>query len=166
MKTDLRKEFNKFISKYGHEIIYIRRDTTLTCRCWNDKEKCGNPRCSICFGTGYKVEISVFKVRGRTLSSDEADFFKYDEFGSHTPSENVFFLGYNKNPKSEDIIVEVEWDGAKPVRIMSVNQIVLPDPKRAKEGRIEFWRAFVKNLSHDHKVFMNGIKSRGIRRSI
>ena len=50
---DLRKEAEGLIKEFSISILYIRNCKFVKCKCFDDINKCGDPNCKLCFGSGY-----------------------------------------------------------------------------------------------------------------
>jgi hypothetical protein len=164
---DLRAEFDKLVSEYGHDIIYIRRITGLHCRCWNEKEHSGNPHCTSCFGTGYVVKIETHKTRSKSTVAPVAlpMMLSYEETGNAVLPAYFFYMRYDSQPTIGDLVLDVEWNGDVPNQIIMPYEVSFPEPERGLEGRIEYWRVACKALYSNLSTYYEGMVRRNIRRA-
>jgi hypothetical protein len=164
---DLREEFYNIIAGWGHDIIYIRRILGLHCKCWNNKEQSGNPKCIKCFGTGFVVKVEIHKVRSKTntMPISTSGLLQYDEQGTFMEPSYVFFMRYDSMPSSGDIILDVGWNNDNIGMINFSYEISFPEPERGIGGRIEFWKVACRLISKDTTVYYKGLTARNIRRN-
>lgn len=142
---DIRKDLSNFLEKYGHYVIYIRRDMRYRCECYSERN--GGQAyfdCPKCFGTGYIVTIEKIKTR-RNISSVPESLVrsrKSYEPGQVAAKAYVYYMEHHVKPKEGDLILEVEWKNGVPMQILEKNMISVADPKQGIEGRVEFYEVY------------------------
>ncbi len=145
--VDIRKEIKKTLEKYGHDIVYVRRDKRFRCECF--VERSGEPKadCSICFGTGYIVKLEKRKTRRKISSVPETliGLNRLQQAGSVIPKAYVYYLQHTDTPEEDDLILEVIWDKKGiPRHIKDKYRISAVDPQLGEEGRVEFFQVYCK----------------------
>jgi len=154
---DIRKEFNELMDEIAHLVIYrrFRRNNNgkrIRCVCFSDLTREGDKDtgCPYCNGEGYLYDeewahaYDVLATSGQ--KAKDPRFFL--EAGVLTKPYKTYYFKYNFNPVRNDVILEVNLDSdgvpVNPVQIVETHDIVLTDPVRGKNGRIEYWRCFVR----------------------
>lgn len=140
---DLRKRLKQVLQKYGHHVIYIRRDTRFHCHCY--VERSGEPTadCPNCFGTGYEVSAERILVRRSIASIPEtlAGANSINQAGRFSPKSYTYYFEHNFHPKESDLILEVVWDVNNIPRQVKEKMLVsASDPQLGYKGRIEFYQ--------------------------
>lgn len=144
---DIRKDFAKVIEKYGHEIIYVRRDLRFTCSCY--VERSGGQRssfCKKCMNTGYVVSFEKRRVRRQSSSVPESlvRSRKIHDIGNVSSSAYIYYMDYKVKPKKGDLILEVEWKSGLPTQIHDRFEISMTDRMQGDNGRTEFYQVYSK----------------------
>jgi hypothetical protein len=163
MNTDLREKFDKLLNDYGNYIIYVRTNKNLHCKCWNPQQESSNPKCPICFGTGFVVKVEIRKARSRSASTPVSypNLMQHEEPAITDDPGYFFYMRWDSNPKTEDIIIDVSWNNGIPT-FTNAYEINFPEPLRGKGGRIEYWRLACRAKS-SREVYINGLKRYNIR---
>ncbi len=142
---DIRKEIEKTLAKYGHDIVYVRSDKKFRCECFVERSGEPRPDCSICFGTGYVVELEKKKTRRKIASVPETliGLNKIHPSGSVVPKAYVYYFKYFESPKEDDLILEVIWDKKGiPRHIKNKYRISVVDEQLGDSGRVEFYQVY------------------------
>lgn len=144
MAIDIRELLASFLEEYGHDIVYVRRDTRFHCSCYSDRSKEAQPNCPKCFGTGYHVTLETYKARRQISSIPETHVGARELHGagSVTVKGYTYYLEYKAFPKSGDLILEVEWDENIPKKIIEKFEISIAEELKGKNGRIEFYQVY------------------------
>lgn len=142
---DIRKELSKFLDDYGYPIIYVRRDLRFRCSCYSERSgESSNPNCPKCFGTSYAVQVE--RIRSRRSASQipetKAGARNSGDGGEIHVSAYVYYMEYNIEPKTGDLIMEVEWNNNLPSKIKEKLEISIAEPKEGYQGRIEFYQVY------------------------
>jgi|SRR5579875_466171 len=144
--VDIRKKFIETLQKWGHYVIYIRRDLRFRCPCFIERSGEASEHCPKCFGTGYRVTIEKHLTRQHPnsvpLSLSGLD--RSTPYGNIVPNANVYYFDYTVEPKSGDLIIEVDWNGDTPMNIKFKQLISLSEPKYGQQGRVEYYSCYAK----------------------
>lgn len=154
---DFRKEFEYLNKEYGIDMLYIRSNKRIKCRCYNPRTKDGDVNCKICGGTG-RVS-SVEKIKGIYQNYDETGFVRNTKIGDSTSNTVIFYFDINTVPTVNDRILLVAFERSIsipiPINISKSMVIISVDPIRGESGRIEVYKCFAKyapeKLIYDQK---------------
>lgn len=144
---DIQKRFEQVIEKYGHDIVYVRRNLKFHCECYSERSGGADvSKCPKCFGTGYKVSFEKTKVRRKITSVPESLVRARRNFdvGNVATTTYLYYMKKDMKPKQGDIVVEVEWRNGVPIKIQDKFVISVADPKQGLHGKIEFYEVFVR----------------------
>lgn len=144
---DIREAFDSFIEKYGHDVIYVRRDLKFRCNCYVERSGEHQSICNKCLGTGYDVQIERVRVRRNIVTVPESlvGLQTHAQQGVFTPKAYVYYISEKIQPKDTDLILEVEWSALKkPKRIIQRHVISVAEPKQGDQGRVEFYQVYCK----------------------
>lgn len=142
---DIRKEMADFLEKYAHEVVYIRRDTRFRCECYVERSGESSDHCPKCFGTGYKVSIEKVRTRRNIAAVPESlvGINQLQQYGKNAPKAYVYYLEYDKDPRDNDLILEVIWDTqGVPRYIKEKHLISVIEAKFGYKGRTEFFQVY------------------------
>lgn len=142
---DIRKEFAKVLSQYGHKIIYVRRNTRFRCECYIERSGEANANCAKCFGTGYEVSIEKVLTRRKEASIPETliGVNQLQPYGSFAPKAYTYYLDHLSSPSKSDLLLEVIWSEKEiPLQIKEKLLISAVEPKLGLQGRIEFYQVY------------------------
>lgn len=142
---DIAKQFDAVIEKFGHSIIYLRKDLKFRCECYVERSGEPNPTCDICMGTGYDIHVERFKVRRNVASIPETliGIASLTQRGVQFPKAYVYYVSAFNEPKDGDYILEIKWDeNMKPLEITQRNLISAAEPKQGVEGQIAFYQVY------------------------
>jgi hypothetical protein len=151
---DLRKEIHDIIEESGHYILLQRTSKKLRCDCWNEKYQSTSTKCSKCLGTGMVSRIERHKVRRQAAYNitTAPNVIHQSPVGRIETDNVTFFMKYDAQPKTGDIIMEVGWDKNKPTHLVRAYEVAYPDGLRGDQGRIEFYQAGSKQISVDTSI--------------
>jgi hypothetical protein len=156
---DLRYEFDQILLQYGYPVLLIRQEKKLRCSCWNEKRQESDRECPICFGLGWTPVAEKHTVRDLETSIPESYAFmkRGGSFGGMSVPGRQYYFRYNAQLSSGDLIVDVDWNGQKPVYTgRGIYEISHIDPARYERGEIIYQTAFVKDQPIEKQI-------RGIR---
>lgn len=164
----LRDEFDAILRDFGFNILLIRQDANIRCSCWKEKEQESDRECPYCFGLGMVPIIEKHTVRDmvNTIPETLSRATTNTPFGAMAVPSQAFWMRYNVNVKTQDLIVPVEWSGGgKPVytggAIYEVNHV---DPKRWERGEIIFKKVSVKDQPIQKSIRgINIVNTNGIK---
>lgn len=145
---DIKAALDEIIERYGHEIIYIRRDLKFRCECFSDRNGQADSKCKKCLGTGYDIKYERMKVRSRIVDghdrlSDQGEVVAPK--GLKQVKSTVYYFPERYKPKEGDLILEVDWmfDG-RVDKVRDKHFVSIADPKLGVHGRIEFYQVHCK----------------------
>lgn len=144
---DVRKRIKGLLDEYGHDIIYIRRDTRFRCECYVERSGESSPECPLCYGTGYVVEIQKKRARRQVSTVPETlvGVNQTHKAGRFTPMTYTYYLEHFDEPKEEDLILEVIWDVSGVPRFIKEKLIISAAPPQfGYKGRVEFYQVYAR----------------------
>jgi hypothetical protein len=142
---DVRGELANVLSEYGHDVVYIRRDTRFRCTCYSERSgESSNPNCPLCFGTAFRVSLEKVKTRRKISSVPETliGLKNTQNTGNLSPTAFVYYFQYFTLPVEGDLILEVDWNGNIPAYIREKHLVSVADPKQGTGGQIEFYQVY------------------------
>lgn len=136
---DLRYEADGLIDEFGIDVLYIRNCKFIRCKCFDDLNKTGDPKCPLCFGTGHFASVEKLQCRESASSAySSTSSIIQTPIGVNDQKNEIYYIRHNKTPKIRDIIIKVTWDKDKnPVDILQVLEIVNIYRMRGDDGRAE-----------------------------
>lgn len=145
---DIKEALNEIIDRYGHEVVYIRRDLKFHCECFSNRNGQADAKCKKCLGTGYAITYERMKVRSRIVDghdalSDRGEVVSPE--GLKYVKSKVYYVPERYVPKEGDLILEVEWsEDGRVNKLIHKHFISIADPKLGLHGRIEFYQVHCK----------------------
>lgn len=139
VEIDLRYEADGLINEFGIDALYVRNCKFVRCRCFNDLNKTGDPKCPLCFGTGHFSSIEKIQ----TIESSNSAYSGENSLiqtpvGVNDQKNEIYYIRHDKTAKIRDMIIKVTWDKNKnPVDIVQVLEITNIFRMRGNEGRVE-----------------------------
>lgn len=139
VEIDLRYEADGLINEFGIDALYVRNCKFVRCRCFNDLNKTGGPKCPLCFGTGHFASIEKIQ----TIESSNSAYSGENSLiqtpvGVNDQKNEIYYIRHDKTAKIRDMIIKVTWDKNKnPVDIVQVLEITNIFRMRGNEGRVE-----------------------------
>lgn len=136
---DLRKEFDYMNRHFGMPLLYIRKNTYIKCKCYNELHKCGDPKCKQCLGTGYMNILEPKRgIKGPLSFSQKG--FEISSLGKVDTDDVNFYLDFTQQPKKEDLIIQplVNKKGII-MDLKSVYTIDNIEPVNCDNGRTELY---------------------------
>ena len=140
---DLRKEAEGLIKEGGGGGGGVRNCKFVKCKCFDDTNKCGDPNCKLCFGSGYfasmeKIPAIESSSRNTNASSSGYGGLRQTDIGVTNQTAEVYYIQQQYTPKSRDMLLKVTWDKqGNPVDIVKVLEITDVYEMRGDNGRIE-----------------------------
>lgn len=165
---NLREEFDQILVQYGYPILLIHQEKKLRCSCWNEKRQETDRECPICFGLGWTILVEKHTVRSQDTSVPETYAFmkRAGDFGGLSVPGRQYYFRYGTNLMVGDLIVDVEWNGNKPVyKGGGIYEISHINPNRFEKGELVYYTVYVKDqpVEKDIRgiriVEVNGIKN-------
>lgn len=136
LDISLREELNSLVESLGVNVLYIRNNKKIRCKCYEEKYKSGNPSCPACYGSGSITVMEKIRTVYDNGTSTK-DKLINNGIGLIHDDEIHFYCRFNIAPKVSDLICITGWDGDKPEEIKRVYQIKSCDEMRFDRGRIE-----------------------------
>ena len=143
---DLRKEFDYMNDEYGIDMLYIRTNKRIRCKCYNPRTKDGDSKCKICGGKG-KV-CSIENVKGIRQNFERPVTEQYLKIGLSASNTAIIYFSNKVAPVINDEILIVAYDRSGdtpiPVNISMSLKIIMLEKVRGDKGRVEGYRCFSK----------------------
>lgn len=109
----IRKDFESFIKKHGHDLIIGHSDNNLKCKCTHESGKV-DPKCHLCFGTGRHFvwkKARSRRVNPKNLVSTEQGGKSNRDISKLWSSLDInYFFRPNIKLKEKDFILEYQKD--------------------------------------------------------
>ena len=146
--NQVEKTFNHIMKTYGHNVLVLHQDKKTRCSCFDAVTGSASRSCPFCFGLGYVPIIKSHRTRNVDMSANDSLPFVGESqlFGNLTIANRSYYFHKNAGIKEHDLIIEVEWDGGRPVYtgrgIYSVSHV---DPLRFTGGEISYYKIYVKD---------------------
>ncbi len=161
VNIDLRKEVDLLTSEFGINVLYVRNNKFVKCKCFDDLNKTGSSKCPYCHGTGYFNSIQMIPAiessNSPYSSNNSIDKLK---IGMTDQKEEVYYIKYQYTPKERDFIIKVTWDkNQKPIDVVKVLELKNIWDTRGDNGRTELYACLTNNRTDLVESFNNTIKS-------
>lgn len=143
VSINLRQEASSLSKEFSISVLYIRNCKFVKCKCFDDTNKCGDPNCKLCFGSGYFAsieKISTIESSSRNTNASSSGYggLRQTEIGVTNQTAEVYYIQQQYTPKSRDMILKVTWDKqGNPVDIAKVLEITDVYEMRGDNGRVE-----------------------------
>ena len=144
----LETTFQHIMNTYGHDVLLIHNEKNEPCSCYEKLTGSYKRDCPYCFGRGLVPEIRKYRTRYVDANVPESNVFLTtpQEFGQMSLSSKSYFFYKETKITEGDLIVEVDWDGIKPVYnrggIYEVSHI---NHLRYLDGKPVYLKAFVRD---------------------
>lgn len=139
VEIDLRYEADGLIKEFGIDALYIRNCKFVRCRCFDDLNKTGDPKCKLCFGTGHFASIEKIQcIESSSSAYSSTNSLLQTNIGITDQKNEVYYIRHNRTPKIRDMILKITWDkDGNPVDIKQVLEITNIYEMRGTNGRVE-----------------------------
>lgn len=136
---DIRHETELLTGEFGINVLYVRNNKFVRCKCFDDLNKTGDPNCKLCMGTGYFSSIEKVKaIESSNSAYSSNNSVLQTNVGATDQKNEVYYIRHQFNPKERDVILKVTWDKqGNPVDIVKVLEIVNVYDMRGDKGRSE-----------------------------
>lgn len=145
---NIRKKIKETLDKYGHYVVYIRRDERFRCECYVERSGESKADCPKCFGTGFVVSVEKVLTR-RTISSVPETLIgvnQLNQAGRVAPKAYTYYFEHDIVPKQSDLILEVIWDANGIPRYVKEKMLVSAvDGQLGYKGRVEFYQVYCRS---------------------
>lgn len=143
----LEETFQHIMSEYGHDVLVIHNDLNEVCSCYDYATGSATRGCPYCFGTGHVAQIKKYRTRYVNANVPESNVFLTNSqtFGSLSIGAKSYFFYKDKKIKVGDLIMEVDWDGDRPIQTDGgIYEISHIDKLRYLNGDTVFYKVYVK----------------------
>ena len=161
VNIDLRHETQILTEEFGINVLYVRNNKFVKCKCFDDLNKTGNSKCPYCHGSGYFNSIQMIPAIESSNSpySSTNNIFK-NPIGVTDQKNEIYYLKYIYTPKERDFILKVTWDkDNNPVDLVKVLEIINVWDTRGDNGRSEFFACLINDRTDLMDSFSKTIKS-------
>lgn len=158
---DLRYQINGLTDEFGINILYVRQNKFVKCKCFNDLNKTGDAKCPYCNGSGYFNSIQMIPAIESSNSpySSTNSILKLN-IGVTDQKNEIYYIKQQYTPKERDFILKVTWDKNKnPVDIVKVLEIINIWDTRGDNGRSEFFACLTNDRTDMVTPFTRTLRS-------
>lgn len=132
---NMQKEVDSLLNEFGVNILYIRRNPKINCKCYDELYKTGKSDCSLCFGTGKQIKIEVLKV----INSNDRYYSKLSGAGRYFVSIDNFIFNAKSNIKYNDLFMYVGYKNNIATDVKNVYRINNISEVRGDNGKLEYY---------------------------
>lgn len=146
-EIDLRHEINGLANAFSINVLYIRNNKFVKCKCFNDLNKTGDSNCPICGGTGFFNSIQMIPA----IESSNSPYSSNNSIdklriGAVDQKEEIYYIQQQYTPKERDFVVKVTWDKFNnPIDVIKVLELKNIWDTRGDNGRTEFFACLTNN---------------------
>lgn len=161
VSIDIRHEAQILTEEFGIDVLYVRNNKFVKCKCFDDLNKTGKSNCSICHGSGYFNSIQMIPAIESSNSpySSNNSIAKL-QIGATDQKNEVYYIQQQYTPKERDYIIKVTWDKNKnPVDVVKVLELINIWDTRGDNGRTEFFACLTNNRTDLVDLFSKTIKT-------
>lgn len=158
---DLRHETQILTEEFGINVLYVRNNKFVKCKCFDDLNKTGDSKCPYCHGSGYFNSIQMIPAiessNSPYSSTNSIDKLK---IGVTDQKNEIYYIKYKYTPKERDFVIKVTWDkNQNPVDVVKVLELINIWDTRGDNGRTEFFACLTNNRTDLVDAFTKTIKS-------
>ena len=158
---DLRHETQILTEEFGINVLYVRNNKFVKCKCFDDLNKTGDSKCPYCHGSGYFNSIQMIPAiessNSPYSSTNSIDKLK---IGVTDQKNEIYYIKHKYTPKERDFVVKVTWDkDQNPVDVVKVLELINIWDTRGDNGRTEFFACLTNNRTDLVDAFTKTIKS-------
>lgn len=158
---DLRHETQILTEEFGINVLYVRNNKFVKCKCFDDLNKTGDSKCPYCHGSGYFNSIQMIPAiessNSPYSSTNSIDKLK---IGVTDQKNEIYYIKYKYTPKERDFVIKVTWDkDQNPVDVVKVLELINIWDTRGDNGRTEFFACLTNNRTDLVDAFTKTIKS-------
>ena len=142
-----KAQFHHILQRYGHEVLVISADRQLPCSCLDVLTGSTDNKCSYCFGLGYIPVITkeLTREQDSNIASSLSLISDSQLFGELSIPGRFYFFKDTVQIKPHDLIMEVIWDGNRPVQLgEGLYEVSHVDLKRLERGEVLFQKVYTK----------------------
>ena len=158
---DMRHEARLLTEEFGINVLYVRNNKFVKCKCFNDLNKTGEAGCPLCHGTGYFHSIQMIPaIESSSKPYAFVNNIMKQPIGVTDTKEEIYYIQQQYNPKERDFVIKVTWDKNKnPVDVVKVLELVNIWDTRGDNGRTEFFACLTNNRTDLVETYTETIKS-------
>ena len=158
---DLRHETQILTEEFGINVLYVRNNKFVKCKCFNDLNKTGDSKCPYCHGSGFFNSIQTIPaIESSNSPYSSTNSIDKLRIGVTDQKNEIYYLKYKYTPKERDFILKVTWDkDGNPVDIVKVLEIINVWDTRGDNGRTEFFACLTNNRTDLVEIFSKTIKT-------
>lgn len=158
---DLRHETQILTEEFGINVLYVRNNKFVKCKCFDDLNKTGDSKCPYCHGSGYFNSIQMIPAiessNSPYSSTNSIDKLK---IGVTDQKSEIYYIKHKYTPKERDFVIKVTWDkDQNPVDVVKVLELINIWDTRGDNGRTEFFACLTNNRTDLVDAFTKTIKS-------
>lgn len=161
VNINLRHETRILTEEFGINVLYVRNNKFVKCKCFDDLNKTGNAKCKLCHGTGYFESIQMIPAIESSNSpySSNNSIAKL-QIGVTDQKNEVYYIQQQYTPKERDFLLKVTWDKNKnPVDVVKVLELINIWDTRGDNGRTEFFACLTNNRTDLVSEYNKTVKS-------
>lgn len=146
--TYMENQFDEIMERYGHDVLVLHHDKTVQCSCYKKVLGSVDRTCPFCFGMGYIPIIKRYTTRriDGAISDTVPRSGNVQNFGSMVVENKHYYFGKDVPIKEQDLIIEVEWDGLKPVyKNRGVFEVDHVHSFKFEKGNVLYYKVNVKD---------------------
>ena len=161
VNINLRHETRILTEEFGINVLYVRNNKFVKCKCFDDLNKTGNAKCPLCHGTGYFESIQIIPAIESSNSpySSNNSIAKL-QIGVTDQKNEVYYIQQQYIPKERDFLLKVTWDKNKnPIDVVKVLELINIWDTRGDNGRTEFFACLTNNRTDLVSEYNKTVKS-------
>jgi len=158
---NLRHETQILTEEFGINVLYVRNNKFVKCKCFDDLNKTGDSKCPYCHGSGYFNSIQMIPaIESSNSPYSSTNSIQKLKIGVTDQKNEVYYIQQQYNPKERDFILKVTWDKDKnPVDVVKVLELINIWDTRGDNGRTELFACLTNNRTDLMNSFNNTVKS-------
>lgn len=144
----LEETFQRIMRDYGHDVLIVHNDKDEKCSCYEPLTGSVDRLCPYCFGTGHVAQIKKYRTRdiGARSPQSNTSLKKSESFGEMAIASKTYFFYKERDLREGDLIIEVGWDGIRPVyNDGPIQQISHIEPIRYLQGETVYYKVYVED---------------------
>jgi hypothetical protein len=161
VNINLRHETQILTEEFGINVLYVRNNKFVKCKCFDDLNKTGKANCPLCHGTGYFESIQMIPAIESSNSpySSNNSIAKL-QIGVTDQKNEVYYIQQQYVPKERDFLLKVTWDKNKnPIDVIKVLELINIWDTRGDNGRTEFFACLTNNRTDLVNEYNKTVKS-------
>lgn len=135
-EINLRDEITSMTEEWGLNVLYVRNNKYIRCKCYNQLYRTGNSKCKICTGFGHITTIEMQKVIYDNNYMRTGDVTN-PGMGNVSNDALTLYMDYKAQPKSLDRIYVTGYINKLPQDVQRVYVITSVDEVRLEDGQID-----------------------------